>query len=349
MAEKKQQRWKVILNIVTFVALAGLLFLVRDQIIETYHNLERVYIGALILMIPAQVVNFYSYTLLYRDLFTFLGSKLSKSLLWRVTLELNFVNHVFPSGGVSGFSYFSLRLRGSGVSTAKSTLTQLMRFVLTFISFQFLLAVGLFLLAFSGSVNNFVLLIAGSLATLMISGSALMLYIVGSKQRINSFFIFLTKMLNGIISFIHPKHPEAINTSRVQEIFSELHENYMLLKKDPKVLKNPLLYGLLANVTEILTLYLVYIAFGQWVNPGAIILAYAVANFAGLIAVLPGGVGVYEALMTAVLASAGIPIAVSLPVTIMYRILTIVMQLPVGYFYYHKAIQDNVLLAHRNE
>ena len=94
---------------------------------------------------------------------------------------------------------------------------------------------------------------------------------------------------------------------------------------------------------------MVYIAFGQWVNPGAIILAYAVANFAGLIAVLPGGVGVYEALMTAVLASAGIPVAVSLPVTIMYRILTILMQLPIGYFYYHKAIQDNVLLAHPNE
>lgn len=347
--EKKQQRWKVILNIVTFVALAGLLFLVRDQIIETYNNLDDVMLWALLLMIPAQAANFFSYTLLYRDLFAFLGSKLSKSLLWRVTLELNFVNHVFPSGGVSGFSYFSLRLRSSNVSTAKSTLVQLMRFVLTFISFQLLLVIGLFLLAFSGSVNNFVLLIAGSLATLMVVGSLLMLYIVGSKQRINSFFTFLTKALNKLISFVRPKHPEAINISRVQNIFSELHENYMLLKKDPKILKKPLVYGLLANVTEILTLYLVYIAFGQWVNPGAIILAYAVANFAGLIAVLPGGVGVYEALMTAVLASAGIPVAVSLPVTIMYRILTILMQLPIGYFYYHKAIQDNVLLAHPNE
>jgi uncharacterized membrane protein YbhN (UPF0104 family) len=49
----------------------------------------------------------------------------------------------------------------------------------------------------------------------------------------------------------------------------------------------------------------------MWVNPGAIILAYAVANFAGLISILPAGVGIYEALMSAVLAATGIPAGVS--------------------------------------
>ena len=36
-------------------------------------------------------------------------------------------------------------------------------------------------------------------------------------------------------------------------------------------------------------LYLVFVAFGFWVNPGAVILAYAVANFMGLVSILPGG------------------------------------------------------------
>jgi uncharacterized membrane protein YbhN (UPF0104 family) len=67
-------------------------------------------------------------------------------------------------------------------------------------------------------------------------------------------------------------------------------------------------------------------------------LAYAVANVAGLISVLPGGVGIYEGLMTAVLATAGIPPAVSLPVTVMYRVLNTVIQLPPGYYLYHRAI-----------
>ena len=101
------------------------------------------------------------------------------------------------------------------------------------------------------------------------------------------------------------------------------------------------MYALMANVAEILTIYVVYIAFGQWVNPGAVIIAYAIANSAGLVSVLPGGIGIYEALMTAVLASAGVPAGVSLPVTVMYRVLNMTIQLPPGYVLYHKAVQDN--------
>ena len=62
---------------------------------------------------------------------------------------------------------------------------------------------------------------------------------------------------------------------------------------------------------------------------------------AGLISVLPGGVGVYEGLMTAVLAAAGIPAAVSLPVTIMYRVINTVIQIPPGYYLYHRALRGD--------
>jgi uncharacterized protein (TIRG00374 family) len=103
-------------------------------------------------------------------------------------------------------------------------------------------------------------------------------------------------------------------------------------------LLRPLIYALLANSAEVLTIYSVYLAFGEFVNIGAVIIAYAIANFAGLVSVLPGGVGIYEALMTAVLATAGVPPGISLPVTVMYRILNMSLQLPIGYYFYHKTI-----------
>lgn len=104
-------------------------------------------------------------------------------------------------------------------------------------------------------------------------------------------------------------------------------------------MKRPLLYALLANLTEVAAVYVVYIAFGKFVNPGAVILGYAVANFAGLVSVLPGGVGVYEGLMTAVQSAGGIPAALSLPVTIMYRVVNMSAQLPIGYCFYQKALR----------
>jgi uncharacterized protein (TIRG00374 family) len=339
--EKKQKRWKVILNTVTLGALVLLVYLVRHDVIETMAQLDDIQWWILLLMIPAQGLNFYSYALMYDDLLRFLGAKIKTSKIFRITLELNFVNHVFPSGGVSGFSYFSLRLRPLGVKTATSTLIQLMRFVLVFVSFQAVLAFGVLALAFSGAVNNFVLLIAGSISTLLIAGTALLAYVIGSKQRINMFFTALTRFVNKIVGFFRRKNQETINIAKAQKAFGELHENYLLIRKDFSVLRKPLMHSFLANLTEIVTLYLVFVAFGFWVNPGAVILAYAVANFAGLISVLPGGVGVYEALMTAVLTTAGVPAGISFPVVIMYRVLTMAVQLPPGYVLYHKAVQDN--------
>ncbi len=86
---------------------------------------------------------------------------------------------------------------------------------------------------------------------------------------------------------------------------------------------------------------MVFVAFGHWINPGSVILAYAVANFAGLVSVLPGGVGIYEALMTAVMVAGGVPAALSLPVVVMYRVLSTIMQLPPGYYLYHKNLQKH--------
>jgi len=339
--KKRTKRWKIIINVITLAALALLIYLVRNEILNTLQQIDDVAWWALLLMVPLQGLNFYSYALMYDDLLKFLGTKIKRSKLFRVTLELNFVNHVFPSGGVSGFSYFSLRLRPLGATTGKATLIQLMRFILIFVSFQVLLVVGLLALAFSGGVNNFVLLVSGSIATLLVVGTLLLAYIIGSKRRINIFFTRTTRFLNKVINIVRPKHPETINIARAQNAFNDLHENYVLIKKQKGILKLPLFHGLMANLTEILTLYAVFVAFGFWVNPGAVILAYAVANFAGLISVLPGGVGVYEAIMTATLASAGVPAGISVPVVIMYRVLTMLMQLPVGYILYHKAVQDN--------
>jgi uncharacterized membrane protein YbhN (UPF0104 family) len=80
-----------------------------------------------------------------------------------------------------------------------------------------------------------------------------------------------------------------------------------------------------------------------------VILAYAVANLAGLVSVLPGGVGIYEALMTAVMATAGVPAGVSLPAIVMYRVVNTLIQVPPGYYLYHRAlISDKTEPVHYN-
>lgn len=335
----KNKRWKLILNIVTVVALLVLCYAIRDQIFATIDNIGKVNTWALILILPIEFANYDAYARMYHYLFGILGQKARYKEMLKVALELNLVNHVFPSGGVSGFSYFSVRLKRLGISTAQSTLVQSMKFILLFVSFEVLLLFGVLCLALGGQVNTFTLFIATVLATLLLVGTVGSAFLVSSEKRINTFFTYITNLINSAIHLVRPKHPETINVERAQRTFKDLHVNYEVIRSQPKLLLGPTLCALAANTTEILAIYVVYIAFGHWVNPGAIILAYAVANFAGLISVLPGGIGIYEALMTAVLAAAGIPAAVSIPVTVMYRVINITIQVIPGYYFYHKALR----------
>ena len=340
MSSTSKARWKIILNVATFVGLFILVFAIRNQIAESFRTIGHIRWWWLLLLPVWQLLNYDAYARQNRNLFSILGTKISYKFLYKVNLELNFVNHVFPSGGVSGFSYFSLRLKEKGISGAQASLVQLLRFVLVYVAFINLLVGALLLLSFSGQVNRLVLLAGGSISTLIVMSTVGLAFIVGSQRRINSFFGFVTKVINKLIHIVRPKHPETINARRAKDAFDDLHQNYLVIKNDYTVLKWPLIWSLVANVTEILTVYTVYLAFGHVVNPGAIILAYAIANMAGFLSVLPSGVGVYEALMTAVLAIGGISPAISIPVTVMYRVLSMMIQLVPGYFFYHRRMRQ---------
>jgi putative heme transporter len=337
-ARIKRSKWRLGLTAVTFIALAVLIYGVRKDIGGVIENLGKVNAFALLLIIPLEALNYDVYARMYVRFFRILGEKVRYRDMYKLNLELNFVNHILPSGGISGISYFTVRMRAYGVSGPKSTLSQIMKLLLLYVSFQPLLIIGVFLLALRGHVNNLVMLVAGSIITLLVVGTIGFIYMIESRGRINAFLTTVTKVLNMFLG-VFRRNKETINVAGAQSAFNELHDNYKLLKENWRQLRVPFLYMMIANATEVAAVYVVYIAFGRLVNVGAVILAYAVANFAGLISVLPAGIGVYEGLMTAVLAATGISAGLSIPVTIMYRVLNMGIQLIPGYYLYQKALR----------
>lgn len=337
----KRSRWRLLLTLVTFAALAVLIYGVRKDIGGVIENLGKVNTLALLLIIPIEALNYDVYTRFYVRIFRILGKNVRYRDMYKLNLELNFVNHILPSGGVSGISYFTVRMRSYGVSGPKSTLSQLIKLLMLYASFQPLLIIGVLLLAARGHVNNLVMVVASSIITLLVVGTFGFIYMIESRSRINTVLTAITRILNIIIG-IFRRNKHTIDIPGAQEAFGELHDNYQLLKENWRQLKIPFLYLLIANATEVAAVYVVYIAFGRLVNVGAVILAYAVANFAGLVSVLPAGIGIYEGLMTAVLVATGIPAGLSIPVTIMYRVINMSIQLTPGYYFYQKALRGGL-------
>lgn len=344
-----RRRWKLVVNLITLLALIILVYATRHQIGATIHNLGRVNTWALLLLIPIELINYHAQARLYQRLFAIVGDKVSYKFLFRASLELNFVNHVFPSGGLTGMSYFTLRLRdGNKITSGKATLMHILKIGLYFISFEVILIFGVIALAVMGRVNNLVILVSSSITTLLLVSTFLFFYIVGSQERIDSFFTAVTRFINKLIHLVRPRYPETIKVDKVKILFNDFHDNYREIKKSYSKLKMPFLYATLCDASEIAAVYIVYIAFAKLINIGAVILAYGVANFAGAVSVLPGGVGIYEALMTATLASTGVPAGLSLPATVMYRVLNTVIQIPPGYFLYQNTIRKGKMAPIKN-
>ncbi|HPR10467.1 MAG TPA: lysylphosphatidylglycerol synthase transmembrane domain-containing protein [Candidatus Saccharibacteria bacterium] len=334
------KRVKIIINAVTIIALIVLIYFSWPQITEGLKEIGGAKWSIIALMIPLQVFNFFAVGMIYYSYFTsHRHSRVTKKNMFKVALELNFVNHVFPSGGVAGFTYLGYRMKHYGVAVSRTTLAQSLRFALTFISFLILLFFGLFMLSFGDRSSGVTLYIGLSIAFLTLFGTMLAVFIISDEGRIKAFTAFLPRLVNAVLKPFKKKRGNAIDLEKIEKLFGDLHTDYEELMKDRKKLKKPFMWALLVNISEVLTIYLAYLALGQVVNPGAVILAYSVASFAGLVSILPGGIGVYEALMTTTLAASGVPKALALSATLIYRIFTMIIFVPTGFILYQLALR----------
>ena len=182
-----KRHWKILLNIVTVGALLIVIISIRHELVTTFENLAKVHAWILLLMIPVEILNYHAQTKMYEGLFQLVGNKVGYHLLYKTALEINFINSVFPSAGISGVSYFGMRLRSDKISGTRAAIVQMLKLGLVLISFEILLIFGVFIMAIGGHINDLTIAIASSLTTLLVIGTIAFMMILGEKKRIDHF------------------------------------------------------------------------------------------------------------------------------------------------------------------
>ena len=299
------------------------------------------------LQIPAQLLSYVALAQFYQSYFVQFSRRANLRLreVYRIALELNFISSVLPSGGVSGFSYLSLRLRPKGVTVASSTIAQGLRFALTFLSFMPILALGLFVMALDSRTNNLVLLYGSGVFLMMVLITLVGWFLISDSRRIRKLVGFLPTAMRWVGRRLPIlRQQKLVNVSKVNRVLNEIHADYVTLKNEPTKLLRLFNYALAINFFEVLTACIAYLAFytvfGEFINPGAVALAYLTANFAGLIAILPGGIGVFEGLMIVILTASGTSEDLALAGTLAYRVINLVIFVPIGYILYQKVFKQ---------
>ena len=329
------------LTVGTIVLIAVVVFFAWPEIIKAYRLLDQVDLRILALIIPVQ---FFSYYAGGGMIFSYLRSKgeLKQMSHWRITriaLELNFVNHILPSGGAAGFSYLGWVLGKYGVKASRSTIAQLIRFTLTFLAFVIILIVAVVFLAADGRINRLIIILASVIAIVCLSVIFGTVYIIGNDQRLKKFSAWLTKTVNKVVNFVsRGKKPHILKPHVIPDFFGELHQDYLSIRKDARILIKPFIWALFVNLADVALIWIAFWSLGYTVSPAILFVAFGISSLASAFSVTPGGAGVYEAIMIAFLASSNVPPDVAIAGTLLARVTLVLGTIIFGYVFYQLTV-----------
>ncbi len=330
-------------SVATLVFIALIVFFSRHELMLAWRLLEQVNLWILALVIPVQIMSYFAAG---EMMFSYLRSKNATSRIAPLkqvvmALEMNFVNHTLPSAGVSGISYMTWRLGHYGITPARAAVAQLVRYVAGFASFVVLLVVALIFITLDGNISRGILLLSGLMISFMTGGTLLLMYIVGSRLRIEWFARWATRFINKVVRMLtFGRKQSFVQRDTIVGFFGEMHEEYLVLRRESRLLLKPFLWGLVFNSLDVAIFVITFWALGSFVSPAPILIAYGIASIAGFIVVTPGGAGAYEAIMVSFLASAGILPGVAIAGILLARIAILLGTIGFGYaFYQHTLVK----------
>ena len=333
--------FRSILSIVTLTLLVVVVVAAWPEIRKATGLLSQVNILVLLLLIPIQFASYYATGGM---IFSYLRAKgevkdMSHAAMTRLSLELNFVNHILPSGGAAGFSYLAWVLSRHKVSVARSTMSQIIRFTLTFVAFIVLLCVAMIVLTFNHQIDRTIVIVGGALIVIAVAAISFGIWLIKNLNRLRKFSAWLTRKVNGFIGWVtRGKRKDFVKPEVLLNFFTGLHDDYLAIRRDRRILIVPFIWAIVDNILDVSLIWVSFAALGYQIDPAILFVAFGIASMAGAVSVTPGGAGVYEAVMVAFLAAASVSPEIAIAGTLLARVTLLSGTILFGYIFYQLTI-----------
>jgi hypothetical protein len=332
---------RTIMSIVTLAVLVLIIFLSRAELMRAWELLGRANIWLLMLLLPFQIIVYFAGG---EMIFAYLRDKklighISRFEQTRIALELNLVNHIFPSGGVSGISYTTWRMHKLGVSSARSTFAQVIRYVTGFLSLMVLLIVAVLILSIDGQVNRYIVTSSFLLVLVVLALTFGLIFMFSSRRRMHNTAVRVSRLINAVVRWATlGKIKRLLVSTKIEAFFAEMHDDFVELSEHRRLLIKPLVWGAIYAIFDVLMFIVAFWALGVSVNPAVLIIGYGVAGLASLVAFTPGGAGVYEAIMIVFLSMTGVAPDVAIAGIVLTRVILLTGTIVFGYMFYQHAL-----------
>ncbi len=342
MDKKKQSKlsFRTVLTVLTLALIIYVVYSNWSDIIEAINHLGETNILVLLLLIPEQLFMyfccgqmFFSYMAAKKD-----AKKVSSWTLMRVSLELNFVNHAVPAGGLGGLGYITWRLKPFGATAGQSSFMYVLRYVITICANQLQTIVAIIALLFMSGVptaGRWVIWITALLSIGIIAGIGILIIIASGEKRIEWFAKNITKFCNFVVNKVTFGHySEVLKRSVVDKYLNDIHGDLMTARRNKKILLRPILWGIVYSFLEIATYWIVAASLGHPQILPQIMIGEAIGSVMG--AIVP--YGLYELGMAGIMVSLGVPISLATTVVLMTRVIVLASTIVSGYGFYQHSI-----------
>jgi len=329
------------LNTATFILIVVILIAARKDIASAFKDIGRADWLVLSLLLPLQFLSYFAGTEVFLTYLRDRGQLKNVNVLeaTSMSLELNFMNHVFPSGGVSGIGYMSWRLGKFGVSAGQSTLAQIMKYVVQMAVFMAMMILALIWAMLTDQMANWIA-VATTIAVvsfvfILFFGA----YIIGSEKRMRSFSRFFADKVNLLVFFLSFKRKkEVLSPETTEKFFLDFHADYVALMSDKRILLKPIFWSFVFLICDVSLFMITFASLGTFVNPAILFIAFGAAALSGTFMVTPGGTGAYETIMIGILTASGVPATEAFAGVILARVILILLTLVSGSFVYQRAL-----------
>lgn len=337
---KPKFSFRTILSLLTFALIIYVVYANFNDIKEAISHIGETNILVLLLLIPEQLFMYFCCGQMF---FSYMRAKegaksVSPWTLMRVSLELNFVNHAVPAGGLGGLGYITWRLKPFGATPGQSSFMYILRYVITICANQLQTIIAIiFLLIFSTvpTAGAWVIGVTAILSVGIIAGIAIAVAIASNKKRIDWFAKVATNFINWLVKTVTFGHKtDILKREVVDKYLGDAHEDLMTARHHKKMLIRPILWGIVYSFLEIATYWIVAASLGHPEILPQIMIGEAIGSVMG--AIVP--YGLYELGMVGIMASLGVDAGLSALVVLMTRVIVLASTIISGYGFYQHSI-----------
>ena len=322
-----KKRWIILALTVLFLWVVMSRFTELEQLKNTLAQGQWSWVLAAIL---SQMVYYTVFASSYQAAFYTVGISTRTRDLIPVVLGSLFVNVVVPAGGAGGVALFAENLSRRGKSATQAAIGVLLQLIADWTSFTLILIVGLVYLFIEHNLKSYEIATAGILLLMTVGLSNILLLGIWKPDWLYRLFSWSQRSANWLFGRL--RRSLSLADDWAQKNAEEFNQAAAAIASHPTRLMRMIGIALLAHILDIVTLYILFLAFNQPIGLGALVAGYAICILFWIVSPTPQGIGIVEGMMALTFTSLGVPGAVAATVSLAFRGLTFWLPMLLGFF-----------------